>query len=158
MDLTRACQRMVRRFSGGTRALAVLMDMSDTTLNHKASPTYPGQFFSPEEVQQLTDETNDNDFLNTFCAHRGGMFMPVAEGKDGLTDGELVVVMRETSQFVSALADSRSKRSPGAEHVTDNELSEIEREAAEAITAIQECVRRARSDNAAAKPAYMRAA
>lgn len=158
MDLTRACQRMVRRYPGGTRALAARMDMSDTTLNHKASPTYSGQFFSPEEVQQLTDETDDNDFLNTFCAHRGGMFMPATEGMDRLTNGELVVVMRETSQFVSALADARSKRSHGGEHITDNELNEIEREAAEAIAAIQESVRRARADNAAAKPAHMRAA
>lgn len=68
MDFTRALQRMVRRYAGGSAALAARMDMSTTTLSHKASPTYEGQFFSPEEVAQLIDETGDRGYLNTLAA------------------------------------------------------------------------------------------
>lgn len=155
MDSTRALQRMVRNYAGGTEALAALMGMSPTTLRHKASPTYPTQFFSPEEIEQLTDETNDNDYLNGLCAHRGGMFMPMHLGCDALSDQELVVVMREASQFVTALAESRSSHGPAGRNITDNELAEIEREGSEAIAAIQEAIRRARADNASAKPSYL---
>jgi hypothetical protein len=145
---------MIRRFPGGSASLAARMGMSPTTLAHKASPTDPRQFFSPEEVMELTEETNDNDFVNAVCAARGGMFMPTAEGLDGLTDDKLVEVMRECSQFVSALADARTKASPGGRNVTANELNEIEREAAEAIAVIQEGVRRARADHQAAKAPF----
>lgn len=155
MDFTRALYRMIRRYPHGSKALAASMDMSPTTLAHKASPTYPTMFFSPEEAMQLTEETDDNDFVNAVCAARGGMFMPVAGGLDGLTDNQLVAVMRECSQFVSALADARGKASPGGKAVTANELAEIEREAAEAIAVIQEGVRRARADHHAAKPAHV---
>lgn len=158
MDFTRALQRMVRRYAGGSAALAARMDMSVTTLSHKASPTYEGQFFSPEEIVQLTDETNDNDSVNKLCEHRGGIFMPMSTALADLTDPELAVVMRETAEFVTAMAKSKTKLSPGGTRTTANELADIEREAAEAIAAIQEAVRRARADHMAAQPAHLRAA
>jgi len=154
MDFTRALQRMVRRFPGGSASLAARMDMSPTTLAHKASPTYPTQFFSPEEAMLLTEETADLDFVNAVCAAAGGMFMPTARPElDALSNDELVALMRETSHLMTALADARSKAGPGGAAVTANELARIEAEAADAVAAIQECVRRARADRQAAQPA-----
>ena len=155
MDYTRALYRMIHRYGPGTKALAACLDMAQNTLAHKASPTYPTMFFSPEEAMQLTEETNDNDFVNTVCAARGGIFMPIPKGLDTLSDGELVVVMRETAHFAAAVADARCSAGAGGASVTANELAEIEKEAADAISAIQECVRRARAEHQAAKPASL---
>ncbi len=158
MDLTRALQRMVRRFPGGTNALAAMLDMSPTTLLHKASPTDARQWFSPEECLSVTEATDDNDFLNALCTARGGMFMPVTADLQGLVDGDLVNVMREASQFIGKLADARSKSSPGGEDITANELAAIEAEGADAIAAIQEAIRRARAEHDSSKPRHLRAA
>jgi hypothetical protein len=153
---------MVRRYPGGSAALAARMDMSPTTLAHKASPTYEGQFFSPEEVVQLTDETGDNDFLNSLAAHRHCIVLPMPQldhsGMDDVCTEALITCIQQFAEFSGVSAKALSPASPGGRRVTDNEQAELEREAAEAIAAIQEMVLRSRALNQERKPAHLRAA
>ena len=68
MDITLSLQRAVRGFHLGTAALAAYLRISEHTLNHKVSPTYPGAKCSVEEAAAICEATGDMGPLHAFAA------------------------------------------------------------------------------------------
>ncbi len=154
MDTTRALKRAVDQYPGGTAALAALMDMSPTTLRHKANPHDSKQFFSPEEALQLQLETGDHGALQVDAAVLGYVLLrnPAALSTDEaaqLING----TVREFSEFLtectSTLADGR---------VTANELRAVDDELASAIAQMQAMRAHLAGLHQAGKPAAERGA
>lgn len=149
MDITLALQRAVRGFPHGTAALAARLKMSESTLNHKVSPTYPGSGCFPEEAAEICEATGDMGALHAIAARLRHVAMPVPDLGDETDTSvlRLAATVREFGEFVSqvagALADNR---------VTGSELANIEREAAQTLAAINHLVQLARRVHEAAKP------
>lgn len=156
MDITRALQRMVRRYPNGTAAVAAAMGLSETTLNHKVSPTYQTQFCSPEEMLLLSDITGDDDALNVFASARRKLLLDMpdigAAGEQICTQ-RLLKAVSEFAEFASETAKSAQ-----AGGVTDNARARVEKEAAEAMAAIQHVVAWVAAANLKDKPAQLRVA
>lgn len=156
MDITRALQRAVRAFPHGTKALAAALGMSETTLNHKVSPTYPTQFCSPEEMLLLMQETGDKGALLALADGLDCMVLPLPSMRaDGVHECTLKLLdaVREFSEFTGVTAESAER-----EGISDNELERIEAEGAEAIAAIQRLMAWAAANNAKRKPSHLRVA
>ena len=155
MDITRALQAAVRSYSNGTASLAAAMGLSATTLSHKVSPTYPGQFCSPEELLQVMEVTGNNAPLIALAAARNFALLPIPQGDGtaGSCTTAVVASIREFAEFVTEItADSAD------DHITANEMIRIEREALDAIAAIQHTVAWAAAKHASAKPAHLQSA
>ena len=155
MDITRAIQAAVRSYQHGTASLAAAMDMSGTTLSHKASPTYPMQFCSPEEMLQIMEITGNDAPLIALAAARNYALLPIAQDlavADSCAEA-VVTSMREFAAFVTEItADSAD------DAITANEMARIEREALDAIASIQRTVAWAAAKHASARPAHLRSA
>ena len=71
MDITIALQRAVRSFEHGTPALAARLGISQTSLLHKVSPTYPTAHCSPEEAVEIMQVTGDHGALHAMAGPLG---------------------------------------------------------------------------------------
>ena len=155
MDITRALQRLVRNYKGGTESLAEAVYMSGTTLNHKVSPTYPTQWCSPEEMLGLMEQADDDGPLMVMAAARHYVLLPMPQLAGDATDAcmaRLLDCIKEFSEFTQEIANDLADGK-----VKDNELKRIEKEGAEAITAIQRMIARAAAMHESGKPAHLRA-
>lgn len=150
MDVTIALQRAVRGFALGTAALAARLGCSETSLNHKVSPTYPGAHCSPEEMRDIMELTGDHGALHALAAPLGYVLLPTPRvgDADGATAQALATSVREYAEFATEAAKGMLDG-----EVTDNELARLQREAAEAIAAINQLVRMGQQLNAQGKPA-----
>lgn len=149
MDVTLALQRAVRGFPHGTAALATRMGMSQTSLLHKVSPTYPGAHCSPDEMLEIMEATGDDGPLEAMAASRGKLLVAAPSlGDDG---GEasrvLAATVREFGAFVGEVAGDLAD---GV--ITRTELDRIEREGALALASIHALLQLAEKLNRAAAP------
>jgi hypothetical protein len=133
MDVTLALQRAVRGFPHGTAALATRMRMSQTSLLHKVSPTYPGAHCSPDEMLEIMEATGDDGPLEAMAATRGKLLIAAPSlGEDGSEASRvLAATVQEFGQFVSEVAGDLAD---GV--ITRSELERIEREGAHALASI----------------------
>lgn len=155
MDVTLALQRAAQGFAPGTKALAAALDMSPTTLAHKVSPTYPGQWCSPEEAVQIMQLT---DNIGPLVAMGDSVDCLVLRKPPPSADGNqcamaLSATVKEFGEFCIA-----SSTALNAGQISGNKVAEMEREGMEAIAAIQELIALATRLNEAAKPAAERGA
>lgn len=149
MDITIALQRAVRSFEHGTPALAARLGISQTSLLHKVSPTYPTAHCSPEEAVEIMQVTGDHGALHAMAGPLGYVLLPApALHGQGESASALARTVAEFGEFAvataSALADGR---------VSDNERARIEREASEALAAIEQLLLIAARINRQGKPA-----
>jgi len=154
MDITRALQRLVRAYPHGTKALAAAVGMSDTTLLHKVSPTYPTQFCSPEEALMLMEVADDDGPLIAMADARHYVLLPMPQLAGDASDecmARMLDCVKEFSEFTQELAqDLKDNR------VAANELTRLEKEGAEAIAAIQRMLAWASAKHESQKPAHLR--
>lgn len=149
MDITIALQRAVRAFEHGTPALAARLGISQSSLLHKVSPTYPTAHCSPEEVVEIMQVTGDHGALHAMAGALGYVLLPgpslELQGESALALARTVAEFGEFAVVTAnALADGQ---------VSDNERARIEREAAQALAAIQQLLQVAARINLAAKVA-----
>lgn len=133
MNTTAALYRAAHGFPHGMANLAGFLGISEHSLQHKVSPTYPGAHCSPEEVVRICEVTGDLGPLQAMASRLGQMVTPIpaAAGVDGDLARKLADTCKEFGEFVTEisgdLADGR---------VTPNEMQRIEREAGELIGAV----------------------
>ena len=131
MNVTSALYRAAHGHARGMADLAGYLGISEHSLGHKVSPTYPGAHCSPDEVVTICEVTGDLGPLVAMAQRLGQMLMPLPSGgaaAQGDLARRLAEACREFGEFVSEisgdLADGR---------VTQTELRRIEREAGELI-------------------------
>ncbi len=149
MNVTAALYRAAHGFPQGMGNLAGFLGISEHSLQHKVSPTYPSAHCSPEEVVRICEVTGDLGPLQAMASRLGQMMtpMPHATAVDGDLARKLAETCKEFGEFVSEisgdLADGR---------VTPNELQRIEREAGELIGAVHKLLAHANAMVEAGKP------
>ena len=130
MNVTAALYRAAHGYQGGMGTLAGFLGISEHSLQHKVSPTYPTAHCSPEEVLRICEVTGDLGPLQAMASRLGQMVMPMpsAAGVEGDLAHKLADTCKSFGEMISEisgdLADGR---------VTPNELQRIEREAGELI-------------------------
>jgi len=152
MDITRALQRAVRGYPHGTKALAAALDCSETTLNHKVSPTYAQAHCSPEEAADIMEVTGDHSALFALADRLHYVMLPRPEACEG--DGPVATVLaaviadfgRLVTEAAQDLADCT---------VSDNELARMQGEGARAQAAIQALLGLAARMNASSRPVQL---
>lgn len=155
MNITAALYRAAHGFAPGMAALAGFLGVSEHSLQHKVSPTYPSAHCSPDELVTICEVTGDLGPLIAQAQRLGQMIMPIPRASvgDGDLANKLALACQEFGDFVSEisgdLADGR---------VTDNELRRIEREAGELIAVVHALIAHAGSIAEAGKPKSLRAA
>lgn len=148
MDVTLALQRAVRGFAHGTAALAARMRISETSLSHKVSPTYPGAHCSPEEALEIMEATGDHSALHVQAKRLQYVLLP-APAAEASRRGTVALV-QAVKEFGELAASAAESLDDGC--ITANELARLQREAAEAQAAIQELMRVAQAMHRAGVP------
>lgn len=149
MNTTAALYRAAHGYPQGMATLAGFLGISEHSLQHKVSPTYPGAHCSPEEVVRICEVTGDLGPLQAMAGRVGQMLMPMpASGQaDGDLARKLAEACKEFGEFVTEisgdLADGR---------VTPNEMQRIEREAGELIGKVHMLLAHANAIAEASKP------
>ncbi len=149
MNVTAALYRTAHGYREGMGTLAGFLGISEHSLQHKVSPTYPSAHCSPEEVVRICEVTGDLGPLQAMASRLGQMVMPVpaASGVDGDLAHKLADTCKHFGEMISEisgdLADGR---------VTANELRRIECEAGQLIGAVHVLLAHANSMAEASKP------
>ena len=149
MNTTAALYRSAHGYPQGMAVLAGFLGISEHSLQHKVSPTYPGAHCSPEEVVRICEVTGDLGPLLAMASRLGQMVMPIpaATAVEGDLARKLADTCREFGELISEisgdLADGR---------VTPNEMQRIEREAGELIGKVHMLLAHANAIAEASKP------
>lgn len=149
MNVTAALYRAAHGYPQGMAVLARFCGISENSLQHKVSPTYPGAHCSPDEFVTVCEVTGDLGPLQAMAGRLGQMVMPIpaATGVDGDLARKLAEACKEFGEFVTEisgdLADGR---------VTPNEMQRIEREAGELIGKVHMLLAHANAIAEASKP------
>lgn len=149
MNVTAALYRAAHGFPHGMAALAGFLGISEHSLQHKVSPTYPTAHCSPEEVLRICEVTGDLGPLQAMASRLGQMMtpMPSATAVDGDLARKLAETCREFGEFVSEISGDLADGK-----VTPNELQRIETEAGQLIGAVHKLLAHANAVAEAGKP------
>jgi hypothetical protein len=149
---------LARRYPNGIEAISQAMGKSPETLRKELTGAHGYKWGVDDEelMISLCQAAKVADPLAPIAAaalNAGAMLVELATA-DGENHSlkDLAEAAREFGEFVAtyaaAVADGK---------VNGNELKDIEREAGELMTAMQHCLREARKQHEAAKPAHLRA-
>lgn len=155
MNITAALYRAAHGFAPGMAALAGFLGISEHSLQHKVSPSYPGAHCSPEELVTICEVTGDLGPLQAQAARLGQLVVPMPSAQG--VQGDLAVKLAATcknfgdlvTEVASDLADGR---------VTPTEQRRIEREAGELIADVHALLAYTSGLVESGKPAHLRAA
>lgn len=149
MNVTAALYRAAHNFPHGMANLAGFLGVSEHSLQHKVSPTYPTAHCSPEEVVRICEVTGDLGPLQAMASRLGQMVMPIptAAGVDGDLAHKLADTCKEFGELISEISGDLADGK-----VTPNELARIEREAGQLIGAVHMLLAHANALAQASKP------
>lgn len=149
MNVTAALYRAAHGYLQGMGVLSGFLGISEHSLQHKVSPTYPGAHCSPEEVVRICEVTGDLGPLQAMAIRVGQMLMPIpAFGQaDGDLAGKLAETCKEFGEFLTEISGDLADGS-----VTPNEMKRIEREASELIGRVHMLLAHANAMAEASKP------
>lgn len=155
MNITAALYRAAHGYAAGMSKLAEFLGISEHSLNHKVSPSYPGAHCSPDELVAICEVTGDLGPLQAQAARLGQMLipMPSAEGLDGDLALKLATTCREFGEMVTEISGDLADGT-----VTQNEQRRIEREAGELIASIHALLHYTGGLAEKAKPVHLKAA
>lgn len=150
----------VKRYPGKVKALAMDMDVPESTLYAKlrGSEGYPLGYGG--EVDEILDFLRDHQVkdwdktIHVFCHRHDHLAIPIphalkAGSKDGLK--QVSQMMNEVAQIAKALSDGVDMQGEAGEEITSKELKRIETACDEAMEKIAETLEFYRSRHAAAK-------
>ena len=159
MNMTPHLYRAAHNYPPGMVELAKALDapdepVSDSSLQKKVNPRYPGAHCSPEQALRIMELTGDHGMLFAQCQRLGYVAMALPQLADGVNAPaveSMTATIREFSEFMAELsADLVDNK------VNDNELARIQKEGREAIAALQQLIALAEQINERARPASMR--
>ncbi|MDY0748522.1 phage regulatory CII family protein [Paucibacter sp. R3-3] len=153
MDKTRALQRAVRRYPLGTKALAAALDMKAPTLNHKASPTYLTQWFSPEEAIELQLVTGDHGGLQVEAAALG-YTLQRRRGAAKVSASPASALSTAVGEFGGLL--TCVTKALEDDDINGREMAEVDSEIADLQEALQVLRERIAERHEGGKPAHLR--
>lgn len=133
MNSTAALYRAAHGYQPGMAQLAGCLGISEHSLQHKVSPSYPGAHCSPDEVMAICELTGDLGPIAAMAARCGQMLLPLpsVNGVKGDLACKLAGTCKEFGEFVSEISGDLADG-----QVTPNELRRIEREAGELIAEV----------------------
>lgn len=149
MNITAALYRAAHGYQPGMGALAGFLGVSEHSLQHKVSPTYPSAHCSPEEVMRICEVTGDLGPVQAMAQRLGQMVMPLpsAGPAEGDLARKLADACKEFGEFVTEISGDLADGT-----VTPNELRRIEREAGELIGVVHVLLAHANALAAAGRP------
>lgn len=149
MNITSALYRAAHGHARGMADLAGYLGISENSLGHKVSPTYPGAHCSPDEVVTICEVTGDLGPLQAMAQRLGQMLMPMPSSSAVQSDlaRRLAEACREFGEFVTEISGDLADGT-----VTGTELARIEREAGELIGVVHVLLAHAGALAEAARP------
>ena len=155
MNITAALYRAAHGYAPGIAALARFVGCSETSLNHKVSPAYPGAHCSPDELVTICEVTGDLGPLQAQAERLGQLLIPMPNA--AVVGNDVAAKMAATCKsFGELIAEYSSDLADGK--VTPNEILRIEREAGELIADVHALLKHATALAESAKPAHLRVA
>lgn len=162
MNTADALKLIAKSAPGGLEVVAIRIGKNPETLRKELSGTDP-KFKMGENTAQLISDTaieegwpNCYAYVTAVASNSGGFIaLPVREMTALKQDlrADMASMLKECSDAVVALTTALSD-----DTVSDNELRTIQREVGELLAKSQDVLRGARENNAASKPAHLRAA
>jgi hypothetical protein len=159
MNSKDALRLMVASYPGGREVLAVRLGITDELLRKELSGA-PSHKMGADRAEQISDfciEAKSEHcyaYVNALNASKGLMLaLPVIDmaGKQDIRSG-MASMLKECSDAVVALTKALAD-----DTISDNELREVRREVLELFSVTQHVLNGAESNNAASKPAHVRA-
>lgn len=149
MTVEYAIHHAVGKYPGGAGTLSILMEISASSLSHKANPLYPGAHCSPRELINLMTFTGDKGPLRAMAAELGEVCIPLPN-LDEVDPDAGVALARKVQEFGELLTTATTGMADGK--IKDNELALISSKALDAVAAIHAFVGVAARMNRDGKP------
>lgn len=125
-----AAYMTAHEYPGGTRALAMRMNVNGAVLSHKLNPNDASNHLTVREFEALLTLTGDHRALHALALEHGYMLMPLPSATDCPALGALITAVSESADFMKAVSESLSDGK-----VTKLELARVRKELTEMVAA-----------------------